>query len=196
MEKKGQEPPWVAPRSGQAEEVEKLHLLSEISLWLDSYDDIFSDFDSRPFSQRALSDDFLTEAKKASKDKASGIIELRLLVPEAKRDPHHEAMIKKRLHEHFRKHHDLLHAEIREILGKGFMFTFLGVIFMFITTIIMFSNQERTLSRSFMIILFEPAGWFLFWEGLGQIVFESKKKKPELSFYEKMSKSEITFLAY
>ena len=46
---------------------------SEISLSLDNYDDIFSDFDPRPFSQRALSDDFLIEAKKASRDKVSGI---------------------------------------------------------------------------------------------------------------------------
>ena len=37
--------------------VEKQDLLSkgEISILLDTYDDIFSDFDPRPYSQRALS---------------------------------------------------------------------------------------------------------------------------------------------
>ena len=37
-----------------------------ISLWIDSYDDIFSDFDPRPFSARNISDDFLYEVKKTS----------------------------------------------------------------------------------------------------------------------------------
>jgi len=32
----------------------KLLQLSEISLIIDTYDDIFSDFDPRPYSQRAL----------------------------------------------------------------------------------------------------------------------------------------------
>lgn len=35
-----------------------------ISLWIDSYDDIFSDFDPRHFSLRNISDDFLYEVKK------------------------------------------------------------------------------------------------------------------------------------
>ena len=43
------------------EETEKLLQQSEISLLLDSYDDIFSDFDPRPYNQRALSQDFLAE---------------------------------------------------------------------------------------------------------------------------------------
>ena len=34
-----------------------------ISLILDSYDDIFSDFDQRDFSERSLSDDFLIECR-------------------------------------------------------------------------------------------------------------------------------------
>ena len=33
-----------------------------VSLWLDTYEDIFSDFDPRPYGQRALSEDFVAEA--------------------------------------------------------------------------------------------------------------------------------------
>ena len=36
-----------------------------ISIVLDSYDDLFSDFDPRPYRIRALSDDFLLECKKS-----------------------------------------------------------------------------------------------------------------------------------
>ena len=38
----------------QPSEKQKLLEISEISLLLDSYDDIFSDFDQRPYAQRAL----------------------------------------------------------------------------------------------------------------------------------------------
>jgi hypothetical protein len=48
---------------------------NEIKLMLDTYDDIFSDFDPRPFSQRTLSEDFLEEARKASREKEMGNIE-------------------------------------------------------------------------------------------------------------------------
>ena len=37
-----------------------------VSLWLDNYDNIFSDFDPRSYAHRELSDDFLIEAKKVT----------------------------------------------------------------------------------------------------------------------------------
>ena len=40
---------------------------------LNSYDGLFSDFDPRPTEQRALSDDFLLEVKRAARDKEIGL---------------------------------------------------------------------------------------------------------------------------
>ena len=74
-----------------------------ISLILESYNDIFSSFDPRPSSERALSDDFLIECKRSARDK-EGVFELRLLLPPHKRNTNEEAMIKKRLKDHFKKH--------------------------------------------------------------------------------------------
>ena len=59
---------------------QKLLGLSNISLSLNSYDDIFSGFDPRPYSQRALSDDFLAESKRASRDKELDGVELIFLI--------------------------------------------------------------------------------------------------------------------
>jgi len=173
----------------------KLRKMSSVSLWLDGYDDLFSDFDLRPTSQRALSDDFLYEAKKASKDKVSGKIELNLLLEAKKRNRYVENIIKKRLRQHFNKHHALLHKEANEIIKKGVSFVSLGVILMFIASFILFKYPERTFFSSFLIVLLEPGGWFLFWEGMDLIFFESKRKESDLKFYEKMSKCEINFLS-
>ena len=46
-------------------EMVQLQPRKEISFWLDSYDDLFSDFDPRPYAQKGFSEDFLDEAKRA-----------------------------------------------------------------------------------------------------------------------------------
>jgi hypothetical protein len=187
---------WGEKMNKSAEAKANFVQMTEIGLAIDTYDDIFSDFDPRPYSQRALSDDFLLEAKKASKEKVSGMVELKFLVPSEKRKADQENIIKKRLHEHFKKHHDILHNEIRQIIGRGIYFVIAGIILMFIATLIMFKYPDKSILTNFLIILLEPGGWFFFWEGLGQIVFEAKKKRPDLEFYEKMATSEISFLSY
>lgn len=175
---------------------EKLLRMSEISLWLDHYDDIFSDFDPRPYSQRALSDDFLLEIKRASRDKTSGQIELKFLVKAEMRNKKQENLIRRRLKEHFKKHHTILQEEVKTVRNKGVYFTIFGILVMIAATFLLSWFEDKRILTNFLIILLEPAGWFLFWEGLNQIVFETKSVKPDLEFYEKMSRSEITFLSY
>jgi len=45
-------------------------------------------------------------------------------------------------------------------------------------------------------VVLEPAGWFLFWIGGEKLVYERREKYPELEFYKKMAKTEISFHAY
>ncbi len=163
-----------------------------ISLILDSYDDIFSDFDPRPYNIKALSDDFLLECKKASVDKDKEL-ELRFLVPRNKRKTNEEYEIRKRLRNHFQKHFKEKENEIRGIKKNGLIWFFLGAIVMFAST---FFYELTGLLFKFLFITSQPAGWFFFWEGLGKIFIESKKKKPDYNFYRKMSKAKIYFLDY
>ena len=167
-----------------------------ISLKLANYNDIFSSFDPRPYSERSLSIDFLGEAKRASIDKPSGEIELRLLIPSKLRNLEKEKTIKKRLKDHFERHARKIKEQHKKIIRNGALFTTFGVVIMILATFILFEYSEGSLLMNFLIILFEPAGWFLFWEGLDQIVFEPKKTRPDLEFYEKMAKSDIIFLSY
>jgi hypothetical protein len=167
---------------------------SGIYLWLDSYNDIFSDFDSRPYNKRATSSDFLEEAKRASMDKEDKI-NLQLFLPAEKRDVHNEKVIKDRLHEHFRRHHHMLQEEAKNIKKKGFYFVLAGIALMFMATLILFKYTDTQLITSFLVVFLEPAGWFLFWEGLNLILFESKRKHKDLMFYKKMSNSTIQFFS-
>lgn len=163
-----------------------------ISLILDSYDDIFSDFDPRPFLFRGVSDDFLLECKKATLDK-EGNIELRLLIPKNKRNLADEIKIRKRLKEHFHKHLKEKEHEIKKIKRGGF-FWFLGGAFMMALSLFLL-NYQKFIFKILMIIT-EPAGWFFFWEGLSEIFINFKTKIPDFSFYKKMSSAEINFVDY
>lgn len=163
-----------------------------ISLILDSYDDIFSDFDPRPYNVKALSDDFLSECKKASIDKELGL-ELRFLVPKNKRSTNHEYEIRKRLRNHFQRHFKEKQNEIRGIKKNGLIWFFLGAIVMIAAT---FLYKLPGFLFNLLFIVAEPAGWFFFWEGLGKIFKDVSQKKPDYDFYRKMSKAKIYFLDY
>lgn len=175
---------------------EELLAKSEVSLILDSYDDIFSSFDPRPYSQRALSVDFLDEAKRATREMKPGVFELRFLLPAAKRRIEKESTIKKRLREHVKKHTEILEKEHRGIIKQGFYFILLGVVFMLMAAYILFFYGRANFIKEFLVVLLEPGGWFLFWEGMDLIIFKSKQAKPDLEFYRKMNNVEIIFSHY
>ncbi len=166
---------------------------NEINISLDSYNDIFSDFDPRPYKLKALSVDFLDEARRASRYNTP--LNLKFFLPADKRNMQEEKIIKKRLSEHFRKHYDRLEKERRQLIKQGLGFVFLGIIFMLLSTVILMSTG-RTFLADFLAVLFQPAGWFLFWEGAHLAVFDSRMKKTDYDFYRKMSKCSVTFLHY
>jgi cation transport ATPase len=179
------------------EEVEKEKLLkeSEIALWLDTYDDIFSDFDPRQFSQRAVSIDFLDEIKRASRDKVSGQLELRFLIPKDLRKEDEEAQIKKRLRDHFKRHQEELAKDNKKSLINAVSFIVTGFAMLILAAYIS-SLEKSGFIYAALVVFLEPAGWFTFWFSLEQLFEHFKEKKPEMEFYEKMSKADISFISY
>lgn len=168
---------------------------TEVTLWLDSYNDLFSDFDSRPFSQRAMSHDFLDEARRATSDINSGKFSFNLLIPVKLRNISDERVIKKRLTEHFCKHYSELERDQKMITYQGVGLAVLGFALMIAAALV----THRDISAWWSIIIitvFEPAGWFTLWFGLDHVFYFKKEKKPEYLFYEKMSNTEIGFGSY
>lgn len=169
--------------------------MSKISLGIDTYDDIFSDFDPRPFTKRSVSVDFLDEIKRASREKVSGQIEINFLVPSKIRSIETEIQIKRRLKEHFKKHSDLLKKETKKTTYTGISIAAFGFIFMFIGVLFHYILGERVLT-DILVTLFEPLGWFMMFYGFDTAFYSLRQKKPEVDFYEKMSKADISFMSY
>ncbi|MFH0978112.1 MAG: hypothetical protein V1837_02300 [Candidatus Woesearchaeota archaeon] len=156
---------------------------------LESYDDIFSDFDPRPYSERALSDDFLNECRKASIDKGYDL-ELRFLVPGRKRRATDEEHIRHRLMEHFQKHFIQKEIEQKAIKRQGWAWAIIGICMIFVAALI--SNFEGLINK-FLLVVFEPGGWFTTWTGLDKIFSDAPRRMPEYKFYKKMASSQIIF---
>lgn len=177
------------------EKIKNIEEVSEIRFVVSGYDDIFSDFDARPFSERGLSEDFLSETKRASAVKGGEKLNFIFLISKNKRDLKKETTIKGRLERHFKKHFGLLKNEKSKAIKQGVFFTILGMALMILATFLFFKFKNESILASFFTILLEPASWFLFWEGLDHAIFDSKKISGDLLFYQKMSTANIKFVS-
>jgi len=169
--------------------------MSEVSLILDTYDDIFSDFDPRPYNQRALSDDMLVELKRATREGSSGVIEIKFLVPLHSRDLNYETLIKKRLKDHFRKHYTFESSEIDRTKKSGLIVAAAGLTLSILGAVLLPHSFENVF-YNIIIVLIEPAAWFAIWNGFDLIFNSWKVRVPDMEFYNKMTKSNITFIPY
>ncbi|PIU89379.1 hypothetical protein COS64_00715 [archaeon CG06_land_8_20_14_3_00_37_11] len=168
---------------------------NQINLLIREYNELFSDFDSRNYEDKALSSDFLAECRKASKDKKKA--ELILSMPKNKRNPETEKIITKRLNNHFSKHFQLLKKDKQKIILKGITSTLISGIFL-ITSILLhyyYPTQNTLILNSFFVII-EPTGIFFLWKGLELALFKHNKISDELKFYHIMSESRIIFKTF
>ncbi|MCF4101203.1 hypothetical protein L1I30_05965 [Gillisia sp. M10.2A] len=169
--------------------------LREIKMWFDSYNDLFSDFDPNPYSNRVLSDDFLFQLKKVTKTSTKESIRLNFLFPDKLRNNNDEQNIAERLQTFFNLNKNLLIQQRKRSINKGIRLSSIGIILMIIAGYISFLNPNSFYIH-LILILFEPAGWFLLWMGLERVLNSSGKTKKELSFYSKMADTTIEFSSY
>lgn len=167
---------------------------ANISLVLDSYNDIFSSFDARGFSEKALSDDFLFECKRAAREKEDFGLELILSIPKTKRNASEEFKIKRRLKEHFKKHFLEKEKEMIKVKREGMSWVCLGALLVF--SLVWGLVKFESIWVHSILTIFEVPGWFLIWEGMYKVFIDSRKLKPEYVFYKKMSNCFINFISY
>ncbi len=186
----------IAKEAEEWAERQKLLQMSEISIILESYDSIFSDFDPRSYAQRSLSVDFLTEIKRATRENKSGVIELNLLIPVEKKNVEAEAKVRKRLHEYFRKHYEITKKEVDAVRGRGATMVGVGLALSIIAAVFIYPNESHNILNNIVLVLIEPAAWFTIWEGANKVFDTWKVLEPDLDFFRKMIKSEINFTGY
>jgi hypothetical protein len=160
-----------------------------ISLSLNSYSYLFSDFDPRDYSQKILSEDFIDECRRAVRE-SEGRVELILLCPKQKRNIKDEVKIKRRLREYFFYNLKNEYKNRRKMKFEGLFWFLIGSVVMVLATLL--AGKTNFFLR-FLEIMAIPAGWFLFWEGLDKVLITSRERLPDYEFYKKMSEASIIF---
>jgi hypothetical protein len=168
---------------------------TEISLVLDTYDDIFSDFDPRPYNERALSEDFLAAAKRAARDRGEGV-ELRFLIPKSVRNPAHEELIRQRLNEYFKRHYRMLKKEYANYRKNAMLLVFAGVVIGVIDAIVLSTLNLNTILADVVGIILTPASWYSVWTGFDHLIARPKEDAAEEAFYRKLRDTQISFAPY
>ena len=120
---------------------------------------------------------------------------IKLLLPVSARKEQDEKAIIKRLHSHFKEAYQHVRIDVKKTKMKGILLTFTGIVLMITASYLSFMKPEKY-HLHFLIVLFEPAGWFLLWAGLDHLVYQSQSAKKDFDFYSKMSKFEVKFLTY
>ncbi len=166
--------------------------MAEMDLWLDSYDDIYSDFDSRHYLKRRISEDFLHELRTEMKHKEQPAGEMVLLLPKERREEQAEEIIARSLTDFFSRQAHFFVEKSQLKRNKGFLLLGTGVIIILLNSWISYHFRESFLVISLKVLL-EPAGWFLLWAALDYLFYDYSELKKESSFYGFLSKMHIHF---
>ena len=179
-------------RSGEQRTFQEIR---DFSIALDDYDDIFSDFDPRPYGRRELSGDFLREVEKRDMEAGGEKIDVLLFLPKALRYPKNEDIILRRIKEHYA-------AEIKRVGEKvgsrrqwGVLMTVAGLVLLLIEAFVVSTPGYATMSGLFGALLV-PLGWFTMWTGLDRIVQDPEEDRKRLEMLERMRKAAFVFKAY
>lgn len=166
--------------------------MAELSLWLDSYDDIYSDFDSRHYSRRRISEDFIDELRNAFKFRTEKTDDLVLLLPQPVRQEELENAISVSLKEQVQKRLNIFKSKSAALYKKGILLLIVGIVLLLISSFIIYKSYQSYWFVMLRVIL-EPAGWFMIWNGLESLFYQLKDMKRELSFYKILGELKIHF---
>ena len=167
--------------------------IKEISIAIDTWDDIFSDFDPRPLGIRALSEDFIAELKKRYRETRKGAFLVTIYAPISLKNAESEKAVIQRLKKHFKHRAMQRQKELNRIRRRGLIFVIMGICFLGFLTIITYFQLYRELTIEILGIIFMPLGWFGIWEGFSKIIDTSPMFIQEEILFNKLSKANYQF---
>lgn len=172
---------------------EQIKEFNEISLAIDSWDDVFSDFDPSPLEYRVLSEDFLLELRKHYRETPRGSYVITIYAPAVLKDDVSERLVVKRLKQYFKFRHLAAQKEINVCVKKGIIFVLFGIVFLSSLILIAHYQLLSKLVIELLSIVFMPLGWFGIWEGFSRIIEPAPLLKQDLELFSKLSKTSFKF---
>lgn len=161
----------------------------EIAIALDTYDDLFSDFDIRGYEERALSKDFLDELRvRLRRHWGKPDLNIVFLIPVALRSVHEEELIIGRLDDFFAERRDHNAREDKKAKLKSLLFVTIGLALSIAANLFAQRVDFLPLFNDFLLI----PSWFFVWSGFDYFIKREElgaKKK----YYAALSRTAISF---
>ncbi|MEW6721702.1 MAG: hypothetical protein AB1324_00405 [Candidatus Micrarchaeota archaeon] len=164
-------------------------LLQQADFALDSYDDIFSDFDPSPYGTRLVSADFLKELHRRYEETGRRGLVVNFTLPQALRSEKTEALVRRRLKEHFRERMRDVEKMSRERIRGGGIRILAGLAI----SLPLFIVPE--LEALPILVLFSVLMWYLLWSGLEHIFDVAARISKRRAFYERLVRAEYNFIS-
>ncbi|MDD5317619.1 MAG: hypothetical protein PHF51_02685 [Candidatus ainarchaeum sp.] len=164
------------------------------TVYLDSYDDLFSDFDYGPYEARRVSDDFLRELETRFKYVRQGKVDLLLVVPDGERDREVEVRARKRLKQVFAAKANAADAHLHQFRRSGIFYAAVGsgVLVLSWALASIFAGPQAPLF-SLASVVITPAGWFWGVKGLERLFDIPAEFSRKRSLYALFSDATISF---
>lgn len=162
----------------------------EVVIALDSYDDLFSDFDIRGYAERALSRDFIDELRvRLRKYWVEPNLSLVFLLPAVSRNKADEPLIIARIQRFFGERRSHYRRVVRQSRLKSLLFVVIGLALFIAANWVVDFFAGLPLLRDFFLI----PSWFFVWSGL-DLMFQNRdevaKKK---RYYAALSDAALRF---
>lgn len=172
---------------------QRINDLREIAVVIDSWDDIFSDFDPRPLNERTLSGDFMDELKKRYLETPRGNMQIIIYAPVALKDEKSEQMVVRRLKTHFKYVAIDVRREMTQMRWRGVVFLCVGFSALAFLTVATYLKFMSPVAFSVVEIPLMPLGWFGMWEGFSKLLDTMPRQAEKEDLYDKLSKARYDF---
>jgi hypothetical protein len=165
--------------------------IKNIDVALESYDDIYSDFDISHYVKRELSEDFVKELiKRTSIERDTKSFQVTLSIPAARRDQAAERTIYRRIKQHFAKREENYGLEIRNYQQRGIKYIIAGSLIIILDLAI---PKDLSLVNALLNILL-VAGWFGVWTGIAKIFDEPATMMVQRKIYSNLASAHYVFV--
>jgi len=164
-----------------------------ISVALDKYSEVFSEWDPAPFKKRDLDYDLRKYLENCSSDipfECDIILCFNIL--ESVRNSENEGRIETGLKTYFSFYLNSQENELKQTRKRSVMFGMISALLLFSAV----SLSEYASMNSFYLVVIEGiyiGGWVFLWEAISTSFFRTRKAKFEYLHYKRFSKSQIRF---
>jgi hypothetical protein len=162
----------------------------EIAIALDTYDDLFSDFDIRGYGERALSKDFLDELRvRLRRSWTRPGLNIVFLIPAERRSAADEGLIVERIRAFYADRREHYRREDRKAKLSSLLFVAIGLALSVAANLIVERFSSLPLFNDFLLI----PSWFFVWSGFELFNKNREEIGRKKKYYAALSESRTSF---